>query len=229
MIKIARCLLCGNGNLKVLKTFKFFYPGGHVHENLLDIRYVRLWVLFEKILKDRNSIEFQMMLCQSCGFIFANPRFTQEEVSIKYATINALGSVKKRYQVHPAYNLDVRANRIYSLITSLQRLKVKDKILDYGGSQGYNLSLFVLNRALCYILDYEKWDLPSGIEYLGEDLQNLQPNDLFDMILCLHTLEHVIEPMPFLRGLSDHLSGNGLLYVEVPLGCFPNANTWPNR
>jgi len=221
MIKVNQCPMCKSGSLEIVKKHKFFFPGDQVEENLIDIRYERLWILFEKILKDRTPVEFHSNLCKSCGFIFTNPRFTAEEISIKYATINKLGSVKKRLQEHPASNLDMRANRIYSLIRSLHDAKGKSlRVLDYGGASGYNLAPFIKNRNSCYIIDYERWNLPSNVEYLGKDSTDLQNDIFFDVILLLHTLEHAIEPMCLLQDLSDHLSESGLLYVEVPLGCF---------
>ena len=140
---------------------------------------------------------------------------------MKYAVINKLGSVKKRLQECHTYNLDIRAWCIYSLIKNLYKAEGKLlRVLDYGGASGYNLASFVENGSSCYILDYEKWNLLNGVEYLGEDLTALQSNDFFDAILLLHTLEHVVEPRHFLKDVSTHLSESGLLYIEAPLGCF---------
>lgn len=221
MITVNKCPMCNSKDLEVIKTTRFFYPGDRAKDHLIDIKYVRLWILFEKILNSKSPVEFYSTLCRSCGFIFTNPRFTAEEISIKYAIINELGSVKKRFKEHPAFNLDRRAKRIYLLIRSLREAKGKPyRILDYGGALGYNLVPFVENGDACYILDYEKWNLASGIEYLGKDLTALQNDDSFDVILLLHTLEHVPKPNRFLQDILAHLSESGLLYVEIPLGCF---------
>ena len=219
MNRIDYCPICKSKHLDILKRFRYCYPGGKISENVLDMRYVRLWILFEKILRHREPVEFNSVLCKSCGLIFTNPRFSSEEISIKYAWINNLQSVKKLYRDNPASKLDVRSNRIYSLIKKLHSSQGKMRVLDYGGAWGYNLLNFVKAGDLGYILDYEKWDIPAGIEYMGRDLMDLEQKDLFDVILCLHTLEHAIEPMEMLCGLSNHLSEQGLLYVEVPLGC----------
>ena len=77
-------------------------------------------IFFEKIWKDRNSAEFDVTLCKSCGMIFTNPRFTAEEIRIKYKTVSELESAKKRTQKQPALKTGERANRIYSLIARLQ-------------------------------------------------------------------------------------------------------------
>lgn len=222
MIRVAKCPICNSEDLEVIKKSKFHFPGENVKENLVDTKYVRLWILFERILKDRKPVEFDSTLCKSCGLIFMNPRFTAEEILIKYDAINELGSVKYRLQQKPLPNSirDMRAKRIYSLISGLQENEDKSRrILDYGGASGYNLIPFVSGNS-CYILDYEKWTLPKSIEYLGADLADLQTDELFDVILLCHTLEHVIEPSSMINELSAHLTEGGFLYVEVPLGCF---------
>jgi hypothetical protein len=72
----------------------------------------------------------------------------------------------------------------------------------------------------CGVLDFEQWDLPRGISYLGRELSDLREDDRFEVILLLHTLEHVPEPSTFLEDISKYLANEGVLYVEVPLGCF---------
>ena len=221
MITVNKCPMCCSEKLEVIKTTRFFPPGDRVKDNLTDMKQVRLWILFKKILNNKKSVQFYLTFCKSCGFIFTNPRFTAKEISIKYATVNELGTVKKRFQEYPASNLDVRARRVYSLIRSLREAKGNPyRVLDYGGASGYNLVAFAESGSSCHILDYEKWNLPSGTEYLGKDLTALQNDDFFDVILLLHTLEHTVEPKHFLQDISVHLPESGLLYVEVPLGCF---------
>ena len=160
-------------------------------------------------------------MCNECGFIFINPRYSNEELKLKYKYIEELGSVKYRNAHTPPTKLDIRANRIYSLISNYFNIDhhERSKILDYGGASGYNLIPFI-EKFKCYIVDYEKWDLPKGITYIGNDLHDLRKDNKFDIILLQHTLEHVPEPKIFLNELSEFISDRGLIYVEVPLGSF---------
>ena len=100
-----------------MKEHVFKYPGDDADNNLADIIYLRLWILFRKIVKDNNDIVFNSMLCKSCGLIFTDPRFSEDEMKIKYDTINELGSVKYRLQKDPPVDLENRANKIYNLIS----------------------------------------------------------------------------------------------------------------
>ncbi len=215
------CPLCESGNIKKIKTFVFRFPGEDVESHLFDITYVRLWILFERILMIRDSSAFSAMICQNCGLIFTNPRFSLDDLRIKYETINELGSVKYRLKQDPPFNLNSRARRIYDLISQhfYSGRKNKPKILDYGGASAYNLIPFA-NSFECSLLDYEKWDLPSEVDYLGKDVSDLDETDQFHVILLLHTLEHLSEPKTFINDLCKHLEDEGIIYVEVPLGCF---------
>lgn len=47
-------------------------------------------------------------------------------------------------------------------------------------------------------------------------LEQLEPNSKFDLIILSHVLEHIVEPLPFLRQLFMYLEDDGLLYIEVP-------------
>ena len=224
MIKTDRCPVCNSQSFRELKNHIFKYPGDEVEKHLADITYERLWILFKKIIKNEHRATFTATLCQSCGLIFTNPRFTEREIGIKYDTINQLNSVKYRLKQDPIDDVKVgrRSMRIYELITRFLNNRQREdvpSVLDYGGASGYILIPFI-DSFKCAILDYEKWDLPSNVEYLGKDLSNLSKSDRFDVILLLHTLEHIVHPTNLLNDLCEHLSDDGMIYVEVPLGCF---------
>lgn len=221
MKEIFLCPCCESTSIYQKKILKFNYPGNNIQDNLLNRSYARRWILFEKILKTKQYVIFKIMICNNCGFMFLNPRLTEREIKIKYQMINVLGTVKLRSSLNPRINSEKRALRIYKLIKQNFPGKLQNrKILDYGGSWGYNLHPFVKNNK-SYILDYEKWKhYKNGIKYIGKDFADLKVGDFFDIILILHTLEHVIEPYQFLKQAITYLSENGILYVEVPLGVF---------
>ena len=203
MFEIDHCPSCGSRENKKLKEHLFRFPGDDVRNQLHDLTYERLWILFERILEKRDKAVFFSMLCQKCGLIFTNPRFSPEDIQIKYEAINELCSVKYRFKRHPPSNLDLRALRIYHLVTShlSSRAESKPRVLDYGGASGYNVLPFT-DKFACGVLDFEQWDLPRGISYLGRDLSDLNEDDRFEVILLLHALEHIPEPSTFLEEIG---------------------------
>ena len=221
MFEIDHCPSCGSRENTKLKEHLFRFPGDDIGNQLHDLTYERLWILFSRILEKRDKAVFLSMLCQKCGLIFTNPRFSREDIQIKYEAVNELGSVKYRLKRHPPSNLNLRARRIYHLVTNhfSARAESKPRVLDYGGASGYNVLPFT-EKFDCGVLDFEQWDLPRGISYLGRDLSDLSEEDRFEVILLLHTLEHIPEPSTFLEDIGKYLANEGVLYVEVPLGCF---------
>lgn len=224
MLIVEKCPICECDRLHDIKKYQFALPETKEYDDLIDdvsFRYERLWILFEKIWKDQSPAEFNVNLCDSCGLIFTNPRFTAEEITIKYKTVGELDSAKKRTEKKPALKVDERAKRIYSLLNNSQINGAKSlNILDYGGAKGYNLIPFVEAGHSCYLVDYVKYDYPEKVNYLGRDLDDLKDDQLFDVILFCHTLEHTTDPKSIVKDLTSHLTEGGCIYVEVPLGCF---------
>ena len=214
------CPVCNSNINKTLISYKFKNPGNDFKNFLDDSINSRLWILFNKILSNTNSVKFSITLCESCGFIFLNPRFSENDFKIKYSIIDEMKLEKKLLKKNPMINLDIRSQRIYKLINKFyqQNSNLKPKILDYGGAWGYILNPFI-NKCKCYIIDYNKWKLPNGVKYLGKDLKNLEIDFQFDIILVLHTLEHIISPKEFLDYLNKYLKKDGIIYIEVPFGC----------
>lgn len=98
------------------------------------------------------------------------------------------------------------------------KLKYTPKVLDYGGSAGYMLIPFIKNFD-CYLIDYIEYKLPRGIQYLGRNSNDLKHDIRFDIIFLIRVLEHINDPRNLIEDLIQNLNPNGILYIQVPLGC----------
>jgi SAM-dependent methyltransferase len=77
------------------------------------------------------------------------------------------------------------------------------KILDFGAGTGR------------LIAEFER----MGIQCTGTDVetnQNIFGKSKYDLIIISHVLEHLIDPVGQIRFLSELLSENGMIYIEVP-------------
>ena len=218
------CISCNSDGIKKIGKHDY-YIRRNLSSNLLNTYDERVWIFFEKIINDKSKSKFifDVYLCRNCGLIFQNPRLTDKEIKIKYHIINELGSVKSRIsRIESSYSkvLEQRASRVYCLIKEF-RLGVnhKLKIMDYGGQRGFNLIPFT-KEFECSVVDYEKWKLPNGITHIGYTLNDLDKSNNFDVILLMHTLEHINYPVQFMKNLSCFLTYGGIIYIEVPLGCW---------
>jgi SAM-dependent methyltransferase len=62
-----------------------------------------------------------------------------------------------------------------------------------------------------------------GIPIVAATLEEYQCVELFDVVLCSHTLEHVEDPRAFLDRLVALLKPCGILYLEVPNILWPSG------
>ncbi len=57
-----------------------------------------------------------------------------------------------------------------------------------------------------------------GVNALCGDFREIRPNNKFDIVTLNKVLEHVDDPIQFLRGTHSWLSNEGFLYLELPDG-----------
>lgn len=213
------CPICGSDRLSERKAYQFA-------ENHTGGKRPRVDMLIDIYLKelqpepsDRATVH--MTQCESCSFLFTNPRLTTADLDKKYATI-AQHDLERRKVRGRAPHVDRRRERVTPLITSWlpEGKEEAPKILDYGGAEGFLLTPFIDAGAEGYVLDYINYPKEDDrITYLGQGLSEAaRTAGPFDAIFVLHTLEHVADPVGMLRSLSELLTDEGVLYAEVPLG-----------
>ena len=212
------CPICRGQQSEQLLSREVSHPGDELLTNLLDIDYVRNYILFEKILHTRDPIAFTFWICKHCGLIFFDPRPEETDLVIKYAIMDELRDTELRdaQRGFPIYD-STRARAIHESLSNLRRLEGLN-VVDWGGANGYNLECFA-HRNTCYVIDYGERELIDGVQYLCKTISEVPESMSFDVVLCCHTLEHMVDPVAELRSIQRVMSPGGLLYVEVPLGC----------
>ena len=168
---------------------------------------------------------YRIYSCKGCDCQFAWPR---EE--LKYDNIQGEFDIYRRF-------LDVEEfkGRIHHVLRGTahwkdspivyQILKLHEKrgnFFDFGAGSGY---MTELARRLGYSVNalevsehfrrFIKHNIP-GVKVFSS-LDEVQKEDrCFDVILAMHTIEHLAEPVATLKRLADILSNDGLLIVVVP-------------
>ena len=227
MVELNYCPVCASKSLKVIKEHLFHpTPRTISHDIPPDVSNLeeRLWIYFNKLDTKPGPRLVKSMQCQNCDLIFSNPRFTEKDTKLKYETIDQLGFDQQRHHKKGMPAFQKRSTRIEQLIyTTLPKTLQNKKlsILDYGGAEGYLLKPFLEKGHHAYLVDYIQYsNSPEGIQYLGKDHEDLDLNTKFDLIMVLHTLEHVVNPVQLIEGLIPFLSEDGIIYIEVPLGAW---------
>ncbi|HEY6838496.1 MAG TPA: class I SAM-dependent methyltransferase, partial [Geobacteraceae bacterium] len=120
----------------------------------------------------------------------------------------------KVYSAHEEANLArARADRplmVYDIVSSHADVKRIGRVLDFGGDDGNNISAFTMAER--FVIDPSCTTPVAGVTKIA-DVGRRHP---YDLIVCAHVLEHLVDPAGTLEFLTGSLSENGLIYVEVP-------------
>lgn len=159
-------------------------------------------------------------LCNQCGHVFRNVRPTEawfmKAFDIRHAEQQAAGI----NPINPVIEED-RFNR-YKAIGSFFKNDFPEikRALDVGCGPGSGLKAWEELGLTAKGVDADESRASYAVK-LGLDVyigawQDFHTDELFDVITCIHSLEHFYEPEIFLKEISRLSKENGLLYVEVP-------------
>lgn len=169
-------------------------------------------VIFEIMpgVKIDAAVISRYFLCQNCHIIFQNPRMSDEELNKFYAegyyrqTLNLTDKDKDDDERHRA--------EIDSEIIKQYIGKVTSH-LDLGCSRGFLLEAVGATVKIGVESDIKNVSLKNVKVY--PEIKKV-PQKSFDLVTAVHTLEHVPDPINFLKDMIRKVSENGHLIIEVP-------------
>lgn len=173
--------------------------------------------------KDRYGIPVRTVLNINTGLIRTDPYYEKSALELFYSKY-----YRKMYVTsHPdsesprssLLSLQIKTGcSIYKNVK--EYISNPSKILDFGGGMGGALIPFseAGHETLCmdYGEDYLEFSNSIGISTRLGGLEEIPPSELYDLIILSHVLEHVVDPIPFLKRISVHLKPKGFLYIDVP-------------
>ena len=174
--------------------------------------------------KKKMQQPFVLWKCSNCKTVQLYPKPTDQELSEIYSQ-DYFCSQKVGYSNYASQEAALK--KTYSHLLEIHKINVKGKIiLDVGSGPGFFLSLAKEKGAsdLYAIepsLEAQKALRAMGVTLLGDKIENTEIEKHFDIIACIQTLEHLMEPKILLSKLYSALEETGLLIIAVP-----NYNSW---
>ena len=185
------CYLCGKPNIEVIRT------------------------------KLRHDIRRNVLKCKDCGLVFLEKgeRNLRDYYEMDY---------RKLYT--PVIGKEVSPNDRFEIYLPFRKYRIEDirsylkpnmKALDIGCSSGYFLSALKDLVQECVGVEFNKSDVEfarrnCGIKVYDCPLEETDiPLEYFDIVFMLDVLEHVEDPIQFLRTVRRYIKPEGYLYIEV--------------
>jgi SAM-dependent methyltransferase len=161
-------------------------------------------------IKVNGAIVTRYCICQSCSLIFQNPRMADFELDKYYSS----GAYRQTTNAPPEgmdKSEDNRAKIDTSIIKKYTRKPASH--LDVGCGRGYLLNR--LNAKLKVGVESEVGYVKAKNVLVYKKINSITQRS-FDLVTVIHTLEHVSDPLGYLRKTVKLLSKNGFLVIEVP-------------
>jgi SAM-dependent methyltransferase len=161
----------------------------------------------------RHRTNLSIVQCADCGTLRINPYLSDSSIDRYYAEIyrnvkHSERSPEDTFVVQERYSADG-----YRLIT--QHIPRDARILDYGCAAGGRMSPFLENG-----YDVNGFDLNEKFltHAVTRGIKRFVPSEKYDLIFLSHVVEHINEPVDFLRNIvAENLSPDGHIYITVPL------------
>jgi len=187
-----KCYLCGNHNLEVVRT------------------------------KLRGDVKRNMLKCKDCSltYLAAKEADLEEHYRTDYRdtnspTVGRKMTSKEVFDVYMPFQ-QVRIDRIKDILHKDMR------VLDIGASSGHFLTALKEHVGERVALEFNQKDGEFMRKELGITVYDtpIEQTDLptkhFDLITIFQTLEHIEDPILFLKNVHSYLKPGGYLVIEVP-------------
>ena len=168
----------------------------------------------------RENPEAEVYRC-ACGLEYITPPFEDPR---------AYYSLEYRKEHNPVPWAEMTAGQRYDYYRPLMPKRLPHfqkfitpgvKVFEVGCSAGHYLDVLNKSGYAPVGCDYNAEDVEYVNKVLGipceeGDIETAFPGKKFPAICCYHVLEHVVDPVGWLRTAYSRLETGGILYVQVP-------------
>ena len=160
---------------------------------------------------------YHVLRCTKCTIGLTSPYPTIETYKYLYQDIDSSDFDSDKLSLISFLKNMVSAKDITKATSGF----IPNKVLDYSCGNGrYAVTASGLfKEAAVHAVDYSNSPpsllAGSKVTYFSHE-EFVNTKECYDLIILRHVLEHVHDPIQFLRNLIKRLNENGLIYLEVP-------------
>ena len=161
-----------------------------------------------------DRIHYRILRCKRCSLIFSSPILSSRQLSSLYRKSICNYKDQIPYLIKTYFKIIKRIKK---------DIPKNPKVLEVGCGNGFFLKALMDSKFTNNISGVE----PSSEMVLDSENEirkkiktsifkkNLFLKDSFDLICCFHTLDHMVNPIEFIRGSYSMLKENGYIIVIV--------------
>lgn len=202
MVETDSCVICGSAIRRLRRAL------------VAPFLAKRIW--------DRDPFAVDLVRCQSCGFIFYNPRLDDTDLRRLYATYRSDEYQQMRHTSEPWYTIKFNADLASADSYKARRAKLApilrehlgnrkiSRVLDHGGDRG-DLVVGLCNGAEAFVYDISGIPPAHGVTAVSDPAACQA-----DLIVNSNVLEHVGFPRQLLSEILLAAPKGGLVFLEVP-------------
>ena len=169
---------------------------------------------FEFVYKgEEENIQYQYVICKDCGLVFINPRMSEKEYKDFYQRDFKEKDFEKQFK------RDIKRGKDFIFYLDFNNIKLKGKsILDIGCYSGGILKAFQDHGCHVTGVDFNRKAVEFGQnKNLYLKLKEVDITKQYDIVLIIHTIEHLLDPERSLKRIAEVLlKDDGLLYIQTP-------------
>ncbi|MDM8548998.1 class I SAM-dependent methyltransferase [Desulfobacterales bacterium HSG2] len=190
-----------------------------------------LSILDEGIFDTRFGVEgfFNICQCESCGLIQLSPCPPADELKQLYETYYNFGGSKKGLytKLRKAF-LESVFYRVWMAIDGdicFHSRRGQGRLLDIGCNEGQGLQIYKQNGFTAEGLELNERAASEagkrGFRVFTDPLETFHPEQLYDVVVLSHVLEHSVNPREMLTHAARILKPDGQIWISCP-----NIESW---